>query len=269
MLVSALKLVKDKQNQSVCGDNLRNLNYGLVEYSNDNRGLLTWGRWTNATISDPETGLDVLVRAYGWDDLIREYYGGNIPSFNEQAGNWWKAEEALEIMRCPASSFEATCLNANNSLQMYATYAMPARTENNSQAQYIAYHKNSDYQDTTPPIRRHVTEVNAPSETVTLSENDSDHTQVAIQGYSRTLNSAAGQVDPGYTGGSNPASGNTNNTLVLHPNSKVNYLLADGRVKAYEPEDNEMIGSGNGGTRVHPQGIWAGGANPMRSHKSN
>jgi len=223
LLLSVLRMGMEKQKQLVCADNLRTLAPAFVEYSADNQGRLPWGAWYEGSLNGAR------VHGYGWDDLIHPYARESEPElpFHRARGYWWEQRLCLEVLVCPKSVYDPVRrMPGSRQSTMIETYKIP--TASGCIASYRA-------RSAAPPRARHTTEILAPSETIQLTERD----DTAPQGSNGWVKNVSVQGS---------------RTWYLHPDGKVNYLMADGRVKAYQIDAEEIIGKN--GTKSAPKGMW-------------
>jgi prepilin-type N-terminal cleavage/methylation domain-containing protein/prepilin-type processing-associated H-X9-DG protein len=119
LLVPALAGTKIDSWRIQCQNNLKQLQVGFQEFSQDHNDMLPPAGWTSSIGSSQ----------MAWDSWINKYIGGNLPDSDLDVGDAFESpsNQALSIEACPADTFpKVNFVGGNNPWFALRSYAMDA-----------------------------------------------------------------------------------------------------------------------------------------------
>lgn len=204
MLLSALNNARKHAQGTQCVNNLKQLGSMMLNYSSDHRDYLPYG-------GDCRSGS--LYYGFTWDDLLGygQYDGRNLSLEQAQQNAWGGIVDQRPLYRCPIIANELSNLERRNTYVLNRLIFSP---------------EISDSFNFTSVVR--LIQVRRPSLTVAATERSSVNKFI---GY---INSIADMnPDQQYTNHKN----GQGNPLPSPHSGKFNYLMIDGHVTRYVPQE--------------------------------
>jgi prepilin-type N-terminal cleavage/methylation domain-containing protein/prepilin-type processing-associated H-X9-DG protein len=245
MLLPALGQARRSARKVSCVGNEKQVGLAFALYSADYEGFIPYCEYS----------CNPVPYKRSWQDFIHPYLGGGDLTDGELTSWKWPEEHKIDVLTCPDTQFPKMV-----GTKAVSSYAMPTKNGSSFTAtSFVSLRVRSTNPDPQPAMRKD-SQIVTPSELIVMTELDASYTgngYMIYQGGANPVYSVQKQISPTSDGLRDDAA-YQNRTLLMHPNSQVNYLFVDAHVGSYKPDSSEVIGTA--GSITSPEGFWT--ANP-------